>query len=143
MRTRLIITALVALVALVALACGSDDSSDTDRCATCGMIVSPESGWRAGGEGLAFDGPKCLFRYRHREGEVAGAWVIEYYTQERRPAREVLYVIGSDLESPMGRDLVPVEGREAAERLMADHEGERILTFDEVTEEVVDGLFGP
>jgi nitrous oxide reductase accessory protein NosL len=134
------------LVALLALACGSEESSGeeaTERCDTCGMIVSPESGWRAGGEDLAFDAPKCLFRHRHREGDVPGAWVIEYYSQERRPAREMLYVVGSDLESPMGRDLVPVDGREAAERLMEDHSGERILAFDEVTEDVVDGLFEP
>lgn len=146
MKNRSLVAAVLAALALLATACGSDEASEAEatvRCDTCGMIVSPESGWRAGGEGLAFDAPKCLFRYRHREGEVPGAWVIEYYSQERRPAREMRYVIGSDLESPMGRDLVPVEGREAAERLKADHGGERVLTFDEVSEDVVEGLFRP
>lgn len=144
--TRKKLTLLTITLAGVLAACGSDESDGaeaTARCATCGMVVAPDSGWRAGGDDLAFDAPKCLFRYRHREGDVPNAWVIEYYAQERRPAREMLYVIGTDLEGPMGRDLVPVEGREAAERLMADHHGERILAFDEVTQDVVEGLFTP
>lgn len=136
---------LLSLSLSVALAaCGSDEAEETRaRCPTCGMVVDAESGWRAGGDDLLFDGPKCLFRYRHGPHEVEDAWMIEYYSQERRPARELLYVIGSDLESPMGRDLVPVAGREAAERLMADHHGDGILTFDEVTSEVVEALFRP
>ena len=55
----------------------------------------------------------------------------------------LFYVIGSDLESPMGRDLVPVRGREEAERLRDDHHGEAVLSYDEVTSEVVEGLFTP
>ncbi|HJL17234.1 MAG TPA: nitrous oxide reductase accessory protein NosL [Sandaracinaceae bacterium LLY-WYZ-13_1] len=146
MRARLFSLLAPTLALVLVLACGDDESDgagETTRCDQCGMVVEPDSGWRAGGEGLAFDTPKCLFRHRHREGDVPGAWVIEYYSQERRPAVEVLYVIGTDLEGPMGRDLVPVEGRDAAERLMADHQGERILGFDEVSQDVVDGLFRP
>lgn len=138
---------LLVLIAGLSAGCdgdgGGSTAQTTNRCDTCGMVVSPDSGWRAGGEGRSFDAPKCLFRYLHREGEVREPWVIEYYSQERRPAREMLYVIGSDLESPMGRDLVPVAGREAAERLMKDHAGERILTFYEVSPEMVDALFQP
>lgn len=128
---------------LVLTGCGGDDADERVRCATCGMVVPEDSGWRAGGEGLAFDAPKCLFRRVHREGPVEGAWVIEYYSQERAPAGELFYVIGSDLESPMGRDLVPVRGREAAERLREDHHGESVLSFDEVTAEIVEALFTP
>ena len=124
-------------------ACGDDDVDERVRCATCGMVVPEDSGWRAGGESLAFDAPKCLFRRIHREGPVEGAWVIEYYSQERAPAAELFYVIDSDLESPMGRDLVPVRGREAAERLREDHHGEAVLSFDEVSAEIVEALFAP
>lgn len=129
---------LVPFAFLLALACGS---SDTARCDTCGMIVAPDSGWRAGAEGLAFDAPKCLFRHALRHGAPRDPWVIEYYGQARRPAPELLYVIGTDLESPMGRDLVPVDGAEAAERLREDHGGQRILRYDEIDAAVIDALF--
>lgn len=138
----------VPFVFLLLLAACGESSEQTARCATCGMIVAPESGWRAGGtsasgEELVFDAPKCLFRHRHERGEVSDAWVIEYYAQERRPAAEMRYVIGSDLESPMGRDLVPIEGEEAAERFMADHHGEGVLTYAQVSADVVSALFEP
>ncbi len=51
-------------------------------------------------------------------------------------------MLGSDVQGPMGRDLVPVQGREAAERFARDHQG-RVLGFDEVTAAVVDELFRP
>lgn len=126
------------VVALLLVACGSSDQA---RCDTCGMLVEPDSGWRAGAEGAAFDSPKCLFRYRLRHGGVSAPWVIEYYSQTRHDAASLLYVAGTDLESPMGRDLVPVEGREAAERLRTDHGGDRILGWDEVDEGVIEPLF--
>jgi nitrous oxide reductase accessory protein NosL len=139
---------VVILLVFAALsACGSSEARP-ERCDLCGMIVDESSGWRAGGSAadgstLVFDAPKCLMRYTHQRGEVRGAWVIEYYTQERRPARELFYVIGSDLESPMGRDLVPIAGREAGERLVADHHGEAVLSYDEVSAQVVEALFTP
>lgn len=126
-----------AALALLLVACGSSDQA---RCDTCGMLVEPESGWRAGAEGSSFDAPKCMFRHALRHG-VEAPWAIEYYSQARHDARALLYVTGTDLESPMGRDLVPVEGREAAERLRRDHGGDRILTFDEVDGAVIDPLF--
>jgi len=137
---------LIVISALVfAFACGSSDpdteEAASERCDTCGMLVSPEDGWRAGADELTFDAPKCLFRHAHRHGELRSPWVIEYYTQERRDAEGLLYVTGTDLESPMGADLVPVEGREAAERLLAEHGGETILAFDEVSAPLVEALF--
>ncbi len=138
----------IGLLALFAFAaCESQSTAQApSRCDLCGMRVEADSGWRAGGKDasgatLAFDTPKCLFRRHHERGEVRDAWVIEYYSQQRRPARELLYVIGTDLQGPMGRDLVPVAGREAAERLMRDHHGERVLAYDEVTPEVAASLF--
>lgn len=128
-------------------ACGADAEPPV-RCELCGMRVEPGSGWRAGGSSasgatLAFDTPKCLFRYRHTRGAITEPWVIEYYTQARRPAAELFYVIGTDLEGPMGRDLVPVAERDAADQLLADHHGERVLAFDEVDAATVETLFAP
>lgn len=117
-------------------------SDPAARCELCGMIVDPSSGWRAGAGELSFDTPKCLFRYRE-DHALRDAWVIEYYSQERRVADDLLYVIGSDVQGPMGRDIVPIEGRENAERFVADHHGERILEFSEVRGEAVQALFRP
>jgi nitrous oxide reductase accessory protein NosL len=138
-----------ALAAALA-SCSGDGAaqSQPSRCDNCGMRIDPASGWRAGGvsntgEAVAFDTPKCMFRYHHQHGGVGRPWAIEYYSQERRPAADLFYVLGTDLEGPMGRDLVPVEGREAAQRLMRDHHGERVLAFDEVSLEVIGALFRP
>ena len=132
------------VLALMLAGCGAD-SSETEtasvRCGTCGMVVEPNDGWRAGTADESFDSPKCLFRRVLRGGDARGAWVIEYYSQERREATEMLYVTGSDLESPMGRDLVPVDGRDAAERLRIDHLGEQMLAWDEVEATLIDDLF--
>ena len=65
--------------------------------------------------------------------------LTEYYTQAERPAEALLYVRGSDLMSPMGADLVPIEGREAAEGFARDHGGE-VLTRGQVTSAVLSAL---
>jgi len=143
---------LALLLAAGAASCGGEDPPSAApppaRCQTCGMRVEPGSGWRAGGRGaggaeLRFDSPKCMFRHAHEAGPLTAPWVIEYYSQERRGARGLRYVLGSDLSGPMGPDLVPVEGEEAAERFRADHHADRVLSFDEVTAPVVDALFHP
>lgn len=141
-----------ACVVLLLSACNSQDAHASAqaaaRCANCGMRVPPDSAWRAGltsrgGEALSFDAPKCMFRVLHGErGQGAREpWIIEYDSREQRPARSVVYVIGSDVEGPMGRDVIPIANRERAERFLRDHHGTRILTFDEVTTQVVDSLF--
>ncbi|MFK7985652.1 MAG: nitrous oxide reductase accessory protein NosL [Sandaracinaceae bacterium] len=138
------------LVVLVLAACsgGEDTASSTTRCDLCGMVVAEDSGWRAGGTGadretLAFDTPKCLFRHRHERGAVHAPWVIEYDSQDRQDASGLFYVLGSDIEGPMGRDLVPLASRTRATGFMQDHAGTEVLAFDEVTAEVTSALFQP
>ena len=149
MRRNREITLLLGLL-LTAIGCGGEESSQGSRprCGLCGMVVEPDSGWRSGGrdaEGteLSFDTPKCLLRQHRTRGPVTEPWVIEYYSQARRPADVLFYVIGSDVEGPMGRDLVPVEGRDRADGFREDHGGARVLSFEEVSGEVVDELFRP
>ena len=142
----LVMSAVVLAAASIAGCSGESTAEAQQRCDLCGMRVDPSSGWRAGardasGQALAFDAPKCMFRRHFERGAISEPWVIEYYSQVRRPARELFFVIGTDLQGPMGRDLVPVAGREAADRLLREHHGERVLAFDEVTREVVGTLF--
>jgi nitrous oxide reductase accessory protein NosL len=136
----------LALAALLWAGCGQSEARP--RCAQCGMYADAAPQWIARATGpepdsaaLAFDGPKCLFRYAAAQGpeRVRALRVTEYYTQQERPDDAVLYVRGSDLRSPMGEDLVPVEGREAAEAFVRDHGGE-VLSRADITDAVLTAL---
>lgn len=125
-----------------------------DLCPVCGMLVSKYPQWVAtvvykDGHARHFDGAKDMFKYlldvkkyapdRSPE-EIAVIAVTEYYGLARIDGRKAWYVIGSDVLSPMGHELIPLETREDAEAFMKDHAGKRILTFGEVTAEMVQRL---
>ena len=145
--------AWVLAVWMALVACSGTEpatAQGTARCAHCGMRVDPSSSWRAGATGadgaaVPFDAPKCLIRFvrSDRGRAVREPWVIEYYSGERRPAEGLFYVLGSDVRGPMGRDLVPIEGRDRAERFRADHHGERVLAWTEIDAATIDALFRP
>lgn len=117
---------------------------DTSRCEVCGMFVAPYPNWVASlemtdGRHFYFDGPKDLFIFydglaTYLPGasydQVATLIVTEYYTVRPLPATEVFFVAGSDVRGPMGMELVPVAGREAAETFMRDHAGIKLMRFD-------------
>jgi nitrous oxide reductase accessory protein NosL len=58
------------------------------------------------------------------------------------PIGDLLFVMGSDVTGPMGKTLVPIAGRGAAEQFMKDHYGARILAPDEITLEVLREVAG-
>jgi len=115
-----------------------------DRCPVCGMFVAPYPNWVAviefqDGSREFFDGPKDMFiflfdlgKYRpqSRPAEITGIHVTEYYTTRVLSAREVFFVIGSDVRGPMGSELVPVQGRDNAEAFKRDHGGTKIMIFN-------------
>jgi nitrous oxide reductase accessory protein NosL len=139
-----VVLVAVALWAGAAVAGGEAVPGPKERCPVCGMSVAGYRSWIAtavfqDGSQVFFDGPKDLFNYYfdistygRRAEEVEGLFVTEYYTTRRISAREVFFVTGSDVLGPMGQELVPVKGREAAESFRRDHGGKRILTFDGV-----------
>jgi nitrous oxide reductase accessory protein NosL len=118
-----------------------------ERCAVCGMYVARYPSWQAvielvDGSRLYFDGPKDMFKFldnleKHsrRPQEISRAWVTEYYSTRLMPAREAFFVSGSDVSGPMGAELVPVAGAEAAHSFAADHGGTAVLSFDEIGRE--------
>lgn len=127
-----------------------------DKCPVCGMFVARHGDWLAGlaladGTRLFFDGPKDLVRFwleparflpsRRRE-EVASLFVTDYYALEPVDARAALYVIGSDVLGPMGRELVPFARRADADEFARDHHGTRVVSFDELTPALVASLDG-
>lgn len=115
-----------------------------ERCAVCGMLVAPFPQWVAvlefkDGRRFYFDGPKDMFVAFFdlpanipgaSIAQVSGVYVTEYYSTRLLPAAEVLFVTGSNVLGPMGKELVPVAGAEAAETFRRDHAGEKIMRFD-------------
>ena len=122
-----------------------------DRCPVCGMFVAPYPDWIAtivhkDGHQFFFDGCKDLFRYyfdlpegqnKGTRGEIAEIYVTEYYSTKLVPVSEVFFVLGSDVYGPMGKELIPVAGKELAETFMRDHAGTQILKFKKITPEVL------
>lgn len=121
--------------------------SEKDRCPVCGMYVAPYPEWigqvrHDDGTTVFFDGCKDLFTYLlsldryapdKRRGNVAAIFVTNYYDGEVIPARTAYYVVGSNVMGPMGPELVPHRSCEAAHDFTQDHDGRRILRFDEIT----------
>ena len=115
-----------------------------DRCAVCGMKVTPFPNWVAAvsfkdGSHYFFDGPKDMFnflfdlqQYRPNatQADIAEVQVTEYYTVQRRDAREVFFVTGSDVMGPMGNELVPVAGEEALKTFIQDHGQTEVMRYD-------------
>jgi copper chaperone NosL len=115
-----------------------------DRCAVCGMMVSPYPNWIAvvtftDGTHNFFDGPKDMFNFffdlsKYRPGttsaDVKEVQVTDYYTVQRIDAREVFFVSGSDVIGPMGPEFVPVAGTAALKTFIRDHGHKKVMRFD-------------
>lgn len=125
-----------------------------DRCPICGMFVAAYPDWVAqiefkDGSREFFDGPKDLFHFylglpeannpRSREA-VAHVYVTEYYSTKLMEAESLLYVRGSDVLGPMGKEMIPVQGRKPAETFKQDHNGEDIFSFDQITLEALPSM---
>lgn len=122
-----------------------------DRCPVCGMFVAPYPDWIAtivlnDGSQIFFDGCKDLFRYyfnlsdgygKGSRDEIADIYVTEYYTTRLLSVNQVFLVLGSDVYGPMGKELIPVAGKKSAETFMRDHSGSQILTFKQVTPDLL------
>ncbi len=127
---------------------------EKDKCPVCGMFVSPYPAWTCwatlkGGGVLFFDGPKDLFTYLHNtekytpgrtRADIAEIRVKGYYRLAPVDAAAALYVIGSDVTGPMGRELVPLASQAEAAEFMKDHQGKKILRSGDITPEVLKSL---
>lgn len=123
--------------------------TDKDRCAVCGMFVAKYPPWitqieLSDGKVLMFDGPKDMFvfylspkEYGVGDAQIKNVVVKDYYTQKWLDGRAALYVTGSDVFGPMGHELIPFETKDAAQNFLQDHHGKKILTFEQVTDEIV------
>ena len=140
----LLIALLLCTLSTATLAAVPPLPGKEDRCAVCGMFVAPFPQWTAAlefkdGRRFYFDGPKDLFVAFFdlpanipgaTPEQVVGVYVTEYYSTRLLPATEVLFVTGSNVLGPMGQELVPVLGTEAAETFRRDHAGQKLMRFD-------------
>jgi copper chaperone NosL len=125
-----------------------------DRCPVCGMFVAKYSDWMAeiifkDGTYAVFDGTKDMFKYYLNLGkynpskklsEIDSIYVTDYYGLAFIDGYKAVYVMGSDVYGPMGRELIPFEKEGDAREFMKDHKGKSLLKFGEVTPEVTKQL---
>ena len=129
-------------------------ASPQGACAVCGMHVADFPDWAASvsfkdGTLAWFDGPKDLFTYllnlkryapKRNPSDIAGIQVKDYYGLKPIDGQTAFYVLGSNIMGPMGKELVPFASEDGAKDFLKDHRGRRILTFQEVTLQVMKGM---
>jgi copper chaperone NosL len=124
------------------------------KCVVCGMFVAKYPNWVAtarfkDGTTSYYDGPKDMFshyfdiaRYTpgKRQADIVLLAVKEYYSLAVIDARAAFFVVGSDVNGPMGRELIPFKNEKDALSFKTDHRGKRILRFKEVTQQTIGSL---
>lgn len=125
----------------------------SERCAVCGMFVAKYPNWvtqiqYTDGNQKYFDGVKDLMAHLHNPAsygfnpnlQAKEIWVKDYYSLKWIDGRSAIYVVGSDIFGPMGKEFVPFSKREAAENFLKDHHGKKTLLFDKITSEMVESM---
>ncbi|WP_303720719.1 nitrous oxide reductase accessory protein NosL [Malonomonas rubra] len=122
-----------------------------ERCPVCGMFISPYRDWMGtilfkDDSQLFFDGAKDLFRYyfslpnkndsRTRD-DIAEIYLTDYYSVRLLPVNQLFLVLGSDVSGPMGHEMIPVTGEEAAKTFAKDHNGQKIISFEQLTPQLI------
>lgn len=128
--------------------------SPSAKCPVCGMFVAKYPDWVGeiifkDGAIFFFDGAKDLFKYYYNlkkynpqksKADIAAIYVTEYYNVTLINAYDAFFVIGSDVYGPMGRELIPLQTESDAREFMKDHNGKRIVKFEDVTRGFIDSL---
>jgi nitrous oxide reductase accessory protein NosL len=129
-------------------------ASKADKCPVCGMFVAKYPDFLAqviftDGSYALFDGTKDMFKYYFHIkkyqaakdlSDIAFIYVMDYYGMTQIDGRKVWYVLGSDVFGPMGRELIPFAQEADATEFMKDHSGKKLLRFDAVTSDLIQGL---
>ncbi len=128
--------------------------SPRDKCPVCGMFVAKYPDFLAqivfkDGSALFFDGTKDMFKCylnlkkyhpAKSRSDIDSIHMNDYYGLTPVDGFKAVYVIGSDIYGPMGRELIPFEKEADAKEFMKDHKGQSVLKFAEVTLDVLKDL---
>ncbi len=114
------------------------------KCPVCGMFVAKYPQWVAmieGEKAFYFDGVKDMMKFYFAQKMSANKlFVSDYYKLLKLEATKAFYVQGSNVYGPMGSELVPFATQEEALSFAHDHNGQKVLSFDEITEAMVKNL---
>ena len=115
------------------------------KCPICGMFVAKYPHWAATIESpeksFFFDGVKDMMKFIFLQKKAFDKiYVSDYYTLKKIEAKKAFYVVGANVYGPMGAELIPFEKQSEALSFMKDHNGRRVVKFEEIDEKLVEGL---
>ena len=141
------------ICAVPAFAQPVDKIDNKARCIVCGMFVAKYPNWitqirDSAGKVEMFDGVKDMMAYYFDPAAFGGdskvtpaeIWVKDYYTLAWLDGRKAFYVLGSDVYGPMGDEFIPFQDKAAAESFLKDHHGKQVLSFSEITKDMIDSM---
>ena len=125
-----------------------------DKCPVCGMFVAKYPDFVdqivfKDGSHAFFDGVKDMMKYyfdlpKYNPGktqaDIAAILVTDYYTLKLSDGFKAWYVAGSDVYGPMGKELMPFKDEAAAKEFKVDHKGTAVLSFQDITPELIKTL---
>lgn len=124
-----------------------------DKCPVCGMFVTKYPDWMIAirfqnGSYIYFDGAKHMFKFLYapskyaqvRAEDIREIFIRDYYSLKWLNARNVWYVVGSDIYGPMGRELIPLQCEADAREFANDHRGKKILKYFEINPDIIRSL---
>lgn len=123
------------------------------KCPVCGMFVAKYPKWvvliEVESKKYYFDGVKDMMKFYifdidfpYDRSKISNIEVTDFYTLQAIDAKTAFYVTGSDVFGPMGNELIPFKTKEAAQNFLNDHNGDKIITFDDITPKLVMALDG-
>ena len=123
------------------------------KCPVCGMFVAKYPKWAAevqiDGYTHYFDGVKDMMKFYFKpasfhkkatQSMITKMLVSDYYTLKAVDAKSAWYVIGSNVHGPMGHELIPFGNKKDAQAFENDHYGKQVVSFDQITPEMVRAL---
>ena len=128
--------------------------SPRDKCPVCGMFVAKYPDFLGeiifkDGSYAVFDGAKDMFKYyfnlkkynpARKLSDIDSIYVTDYYSLNFVDGFKAIYVTGSNVYGPMGKELIPFEKEAEAKEFLSDHAGKSLLKFKEVTVDLIKDL---
>ncbi len=156
---KLIISTLILLaLGLVPLANAAEQPApmvipDGLSCGVCGMHPAKFVKWQTqiiftDGVMVPFDGSKDMFKYildmakyepKHTSDDIAAIWVKGFDSGKWLDGRKAVYVVGSKVMGPMGKELIPFNDGDGAKKFKNRNEG-MIKQFGDISIEDIKKL---
>lgn len=127
-----------------------------ERCPVCGMYTYKFPKWVTQlyfthgdhDHHFTFDGVKDLMKFYlepkrwgnyeyYKRDRISKILVTDYYTQKTIDAQKAYFVTNSDINGPMGYELIPFENKKDAETFKKDHYGKTVLKFTDINLEII------